>query len=336
MRWSSSSLIRFVGLPVLGIVLMGASECCCQEILDSITKKYDYIKDWECKSVSGGSGCFTTRDTGVHVKIESSHEAKVKEACKYKGSKPAVQTKLGLQVPAGTKFDAAEVDLTFNGEAVTFVDDEVAAAELAERFGGEWVVFEQQNAVYPSTNDVVMDRFTFSYSLAYTRAMPGNGVALPQNLDYNHALLDPETNQWVFSTTHTDVTYPEVVISVVDDRGGQLPVLCPFGDTMLLGTVYVKNTARARAAGLTVEAAVYVDGSTELRRSSVATLGALVPWALVEVKDAKVDLSGLPKGDYVVTIEARSGGKKIGEKMLSVRITGIATPTSSPPKAEEL
>ncbi len=315
-----------LSLAALSVLLMGAKDCCCSDILEDLTEKYDYIKGWECESTSGGSGCITLQSTGAHVEISSGHKASFKEACKYQGTVNTVALQVGFQVPQGMQLFSDSLYFNFNGEAIRFAADPAAELELESRFGGDWVAYYQVDPVTPSRVEDAMDQGDFGYRLVHTEPLPADGKALPATLTYAKAIKEPDTDQWIYSETTNPITWPDVVVSIADEEFTQHPYKRAAGDSLVLDEIWIKNTGATLAAGSQVEAVIVQDG-VEIDRQLLGTLAKLAPWAAVPLRNEPVSLAGRAVGHYAATIAVvRPDGSRLGAKSFAVEVTSGVVP----------
>jgi hypothetical protein len=242
MRNRGKELAFIAIIAVTGLFVGG---CCCDDIVEKILEKYDYVKGVKCKSDAGVKGCITIQEQG-HLEIKVEHVVEIEEACIYKGSNTSPQMNVGFKLPDTMENTGQAVCFEFNGDAISFDPDPAGQAELEAEFGGTWAAYMARTPVFPALGDSVMDDMHFSYHLTFVTPFDqGPGL---QDFEYDIAVRDPDTGMWVNSPTHRHLDFDPVLISFSDSRAEQLPIVIQEGETLIIERVYalLKNESPTR------------------------------------------------------------------------------------------
>lgn len=331
-RFTARPWIRALSMAALAVLLMGAKDCCCDDILEDLTENYDYVRNWSCESTSGGSGCIEVDEGEAHIEIESGHKASFDAACKYEGRPDDVALQVGFQTPAGTQLASDTLYFNFNGEAISFMSDPTSALELEDTFGGNWVAYQQVEPVTPSrdTDPDTMDQGNFGYRLVHVAPLPPDGVPLPATFTYAKAVKDPNTEEWVYSETTNPVDWSQVVVTITDSDFDFHPYKLGSNEPLELDSIWLKNTGDVLPAGALLEAVIEQDGA-EVERQTLEVLDELPPWATQQLQGYAISLANLSVGHYAVSVAVEMpGGERLGRKYFGLEVTNDGSVTAVP------
>jgi hypothetical protein len=291
--------------------------CCCDDVIEKILETYDYVKGVKCKTAGGVKGCLTIEEQ-AHLEIKVEHVVEIEEACVYKKENTAPQMNVGFRLPPTMENTGQAVCFEFNGDAISFDPDPIGQAELEDQFGGIWTAYLARDPVFPSLDDSVMDQMHFSYHLTFT--VPFNeGVDL-QDIEYDIAVRDPDTDLWMNSPTTRRLTFDTVLIGFSDSRLDQLPIVIGQGETLTIERVYamLKNDGPLRISAYLV----IKQGGNELERIHLVSpnLPANTPLGPFFVNFPTDELG---PGLYTASIEATEFGQPeevLGNKSVPFRV----------------
>jgi hypothetical protein len=291
--------------------------CCCENIIEKVLDKYDYVKGVHCRTEGVVKGCLTIEEQ-AHLEVKVKHEMEIEEACVYHGENEAPQMNVGFRLPDTMENTGQAVCFEFNGDAISFDPDPVGQAELEDQFGGTWVAYLARDPVFPSLTDSVMDEMHFSYDLTFTVPF-SQGVNL-QDVEYDIAVREPDTGLWMDSPTTRRLDFDTVLIGFSDSRLDQLPIIIAEGETLGIERVFamLKNDTPLR-----VDAYLVIkQGDTELVRNLLVSplLPANVPLGPFLVN---FPTDALGPGLYTARIEATGHGQPdvvLGSKSVPFRV----------------
>jgi|GEM_PF-4173358 len=302
---------------VIAFAMLSFNGCCCDDLVEKILEKYDYVKGVKCKESGRVKGCITIQEQG-HLEIEVEHVMEIQEACKYKGTNPAPQVNVGFRLHDTMENMSQTVCFEFNGDAISFDPDPVGQAELEAQFGGMWVAYLARNPIFPSPDDSIMDNMHLSYSMTFTTPFDqGPGL---QDVEYDLAVRDPDTGIWANSPTTRRLDFDPVLLSFSDSRAELLPIILQEGETLILERVWVmlKTETPTRVDAYTV---IKQNGNELMRNLLVSPIlphnVVLGPFFLL------FQTAGLSPGLYTAILETTAFGDPneiLGRKTVPFRV----------------
>ncbi len=292
--------------------------CCCDDIMEKILEKYDYVKGVKCKEGAKVKGCITIQEQG-HLEIEVEHVVEIEEACRYNGSNTSPQMNVGFRLDDVMENTGQAVCFEFNGDAISFDPDPAGAAELETEFGGTWAAYMARTPVFPALDDSVMDAMHFSYHLTFVTPFD-QGPGLPDYFDYDLAVRDPDTGIWVNSPTTARLDFDTVLISFSDSRAEQLPIVIQQGEPLLIERVFamLKSETATRVDAYLV---IKQDGNELDRQLLLSPL--LPPNVDIGPLPLLFQTGGLTPGIYTAVLEATTFGQPddiLGRKPVVFRV----------------
>ncbi len=291
--------------------------CCCDDVIEKILEKYDYVKGIKCKTAGGVKGCLTIEEQ-AHLEIKVEHVVEIDEACVYRGTNTSPQMNVGFRLPDTMENTGQAVCFEFNGDAISFDPDPLGQAELQDQFGGIWSAYLARDPVFPSLDDSVMDEMHFSYHLTFT--VPFDEGATLQDIEYDIAVRDPDTDLWMNSPTTHRLQFDTVLIGFSDPRLDQLPIAIAQGETLAIERVFtmLKNDSSLRVdAYLVIKQA----GNELVRNLLVSPM--LPPNNPLGPFFIQFPTAALGPGVYTAMIEATELGQPVevlGSKSVQFRV----------------
>jgi hypothetical protein len=302
---------------IIAFGLLFFNGCCCDDLVEKVLERYDYVKGVKCKEAGKVKGCLTIQEQG-HLEIEVEHVMEIQEACRYHGANPAPQMNVGFRLPDTMENIGQAVCFEFNGDAISFDPDPAGQAELEAQFGGTWAAYLARDPVVPSPDEIIMDYMHFSYHLTFTVPFD-QGVGL-QDVEYDLAVRDPDTGIWAHSPTTRRLDFDEVLLSFSDSRADQLPIVIQQGENLIIERVWVmlKTDEPTRVDAYTV----IKQNGNELMRTLLVSPKlpdnvVLGPFFLI------FQTSGLGPGLYTAVLETTAIGNPdeiLGRKTVAFRV----------------
>jgi hypothetical protein len=304
-------------IATTAVIAVFAGGCCCNDVLEKILEKYDYVKGIVCVTSGKVKGCITIEQQG-HVEIEVEHRVSIEEACRYTGNNTSPRMNVAFRHAEDIATLDPVVCFDFNGDAISFDHDPIGEAELEAHFGGTWSAFLARTEVFPTLNDSLMDNFHFSYRLTFQGPFPlAQGM---QDISYDLAVKDPDTGIWHNSPTTRRLEYDTVIITFSDPRAIEFPFEILPGQTLTIPRVFamLKNDSP-----LHVDAyRIISQGGAEISRQLLIS-PTLPPNNVLGPYILSWPTAALAPGLYTATVEVTAFGQPndvLGSKSVPFRV----------------
>jgi hypothetical protein len=276
-------------------IALAISGCCCDTVLEkAMDKGYEVLF---CVSNAKGKGKAKVDPSQVtgegEFDVSSGHRFKI---LKKQPDNLQLNGKLGIEKKSPSS--TPKTFMMINDRPVQLVADAAVSKELSERFNGTWYGVRLAAPITVAQGDVV----DFAYTLDESFPLPGNGVALPKNVDGRFAIHE-EGKEWdVIPGGDAIDCLPDTIVSLKVPKGQDALLWSgSVGKPIVIPFVFLKNTtAKAHAGTLRIEVAT-TKGEIVKQTSVNVNLASL---GLARLAEVAVPTAGLKSGAYVIRLKA--------------------------------